>query len=147
MLTDTNRKKQSRKKRHRSLRKRVEGTAERPRLAVFRSTRHIYAQVIDDLLQKTLAGTSDLALDGSQKGKKGQKGQHGQEGEKAAKAPAGEKDNEKDKKVVAKKVGAAIAKKCLEKGIDKVVFDRAGFKYHGRISALADGAREAGLKF
>ncbi len=147
MLTDTNRKKQSRKKRHRSLRKRVEGTAERPRLAVFRSTRHIYAQVIDDLLQKTLAGTSDLALDGAQKGKKGQKGQHGQEGEKAAKAPAGEKDNEKDKKVVAKKVGAAIAKKCLEKGIDKVVFDRAGFKYHGRISALADGAREAGLKF
>jgi large subunit ribosomal protein L18 len=147
MLTDTNRKKQSRKKRHRSLRKRVEGTAERPRLAVFRSTRHIYAQVIDDLQQKTLAGTSDLALDGGQKGKKGQKGQHGQEGEKAAKAPAGEKDNEKDKKVVAKKVGAAIAKKCLEKGIDKVVFDRAGFKYHGRISALADGAREAGLKF
>ena len=147
MLTDTNRKKQSRKKRHRSLRKRVEGTAERPRLAVFRSTRHIYAQVIDDLLQKTLAGTSDLALDGGQKGKKGQKGQHGQEGEKAAKAPAGEKDNEKDKKVVAKKVGAAIAKKCLEKGIDKVVFDRAGFKYHGRIAALADGAREAGLKF
>jgi large subunit ribosomal protein L18 len=124
MLSDTSRKKQSRKKRHRSLRKRVEGTAERPRLAVFRSTRHIYAQVIDDLLQKTLAGTSDLAL-----------------GEKAA------RETEKDKKVLAKKVGAAIAKKCLDKGIDKVVFDRAGFKYHGRVSALADGAREAGLKF
>ena len=124
MLTDTNRKKQSRKKRHRSLRKRIEGTPERPRLAVFRSTRHIYAQVIDDLLQKTLAGTSDLAL-----------------GEKAA------RETEKDKKVLAKKVGAAIAKKCLEKGIDKVVFDRAGFKYHGRVSALAEGAREAGLKF
>ena len=124
MLSDTSRKKQSRKKRHRSLRKRVEGTAERPRLAVFHSTRHIYAQVIDDLLQKTLAGTSDLAL-----------------GEKAA------RETEKDKKVLAKKVGAAIAKKCLDKGIDKVVFDRAGFKYHGRVSALADGAREAGLKF
>jgi large subunit ribosomal protein L18 len=124
MLPDTSRKKQSRKKRHRSLRKRVEGTAERPRLAVFRSTRHIYAQVIDDLLQKTLAGTSDLAL-----------------GEKAA------RETEKDKKVLAKKVGAAIAKKCLDKGIDKVVFDRAGFKYHGRVSALAEGAREAGLKF
>jgi large subunit ribosomal protein L18 len=124
MLADTSRKKQSRKKRHRSLRKRVEGTAERPRLAVFRSTRHIYAQVIDDLLQKTLAGTSDLAL-----------------GEKAA------RETEKDKKVLAKKVGAAIAKKCLDKGIDKVVFDRAGFKYHGRVSALAEGAREAGLKF
>jgi len=123
MLTDTSRKKQSRKKRHRSLRKRVEGTAERPRLAVFRSTRHIYAQVIDDLLQKTLAGTSDLAFE------------------------AATSDDDKDKKVIAKKVGAAIAKKCLDKGIDKVVFDRAGFKYHGRVSALAEGAREAGLKF
>ena len=118
-------KKESREKRHRSLRKRIEGTAERPRLAIFRSSRHIYAQVIDDLQQKTLAGTSDLAL--------------------GAAAAAG--DDEKDKKVLAKKVGAAIAKKCLEKGIDKVVFDRAGFKYHGRVSALADGAREAGLKF
>jgi large subunit ribosomal protein L18 len=126
MLTDTSRKKQSRKKRHRSLRKRVEGTAERPRLAVFRSTRHIYAQVIDDLRQKTLAGTSDLAFEA---------------------AASGDDKDDKDKKVVAKKVGAAIAKKCLEKGIDKVVFDRAGFKYHGRVSALAEGAREAGLKF
>jgi large subunit ribosomal protein L18 len=125
MLIDASRKKQSRKKRHRSLRKRVEGTAERPRLAVFRSSRHIYAQVIDDLERKTLAGTSDLGL---------------------GDAAAGEKD-ETDKKVLAKQVGAAIARKCLEKGIDKVVFDRAGFKYHGRISALADGAREAGLKF
>ncbi|HZL21441.1 MAG TPA: 50S ribosomal protein L18 [Polyangia bacterium] len=124
MLSDTSRKKQSRKKRHRSLRKRVEGTSERPRLAVFRSTRHIYAQVIDDLQQKTLAGTSDLALGGEASG-----------------------GDDKDKKVVAKKVGAAIAKKCLEKGIDKVVFDRAGFKYHGRVSALAEGARAAGLKF
>ena len=138
MLTDTSRKKQSRKKRHRSLRKRIEGTSERPRLAVFRSTRHIYAQVIDDLQQKTLAGTSDLALPGAS-GKKNDK-----KNEKKAEAA---EEQEKDKKVLAKKVGAAIAKKCLDKGIDKVVFDRAGFKYHGRISALADGAREAGLKF
>jgi len=115
-------KKESREKRHRSLRKRIEGTAERPRLAVFRSARHIYAQVIDDLQNKTLVGTSDLGLDG----------------------PEGD---DADKKATAKKVGAAIAKKCLEKGIDKVVFDRAGFKYHGRVSALAEGAREAGLKF
>ena len=113
-------KKESREKRHASLRKRIEGTAERPRLAIFRSARHIYAQVIDDLQNKTLAGTSDLAL---------------------------EANDEDDKKATAKKVGAAIAKKCLEKGIEKVVFDRAGFKYHGRVSALADGAREAGLKF
>src|SRR5262249_55911011 len=115
-------KKESREKRHRSLRKRIEGTAERPRLAIFRSSRHIYAQVIDDLANKTLVGTSDLAFDDG----------------------AGD---DADKKATAKKVGAAIAKKCLEKGIDKVVFDRAGFKYHGRVSALADGAREAGLKF
>ena len=115
-----NYKKESREKRHRSLRKRIEGTAERPRLAVFRSLRHIYVQVIDDLQNKTLVGTSDLALEAA---------------------------DDEDKKATAKKVGAAIAKKCLEKGIDKVVFDRAGFKYHGRISALADGAREAGLKF
>jgi large subunit ribosomal protein L18 len=116
-------KKESREKRHRSIRKRIEGTAERPRLAIFRSSRHIYAQVIDDLQNKTLLGTSDLALEDSAKA------------------------DDADKKSLAKKVGTAIAKKCLEKGIDKVVFDRAGFKYHGRISALADGAREAGLKF
>jgi large subunit ribosomal protein L18 len=116
-------KKESREKRHRSIRKRIEGTAERPRLAIFRSSRHIYAQVIDDLQNRTLLGTSDLALEDSAK------------------------TDDADKKSLAKKVGTAIAKKCLEKGIDKVVFDRAGFKYHGRISALADGAREAGLKF
>ena len=111
----------ARKKRHRSLRKRVSGTSERPRLAVFRSTRHIYAQVINDMEQKTLVSATDI-----------------EETMRDLKAP---------KKDRAKQVGAAIAKKCLEKGIDKVVFDRAGYKYHGRVSALADGAREAGLKF
>src|SRR4051812_13157024 len=115
----SNSKNESRKKRHRSIRKRIEGNTERPRLSVFRSTRHIYAQVIDDLAQKTLVSTSDVD---AEKG-------------------AGKK---KDR---AKQVGTAIAKLCLEKGIDKVVFDRAGYKYHGRVSALVDGAREAGLKF
>jgi len=124
-----NSKTDSRKKRHRSIRKRIEGSSERPRLAVFRSTRHIYAQVIDDLAQKTLVSTSDVD---DPKGKK--------EGDKADKGAGKKKER-------AKLVGAAIAKKCLEKGIDKVVFDRAGYKYHGRVSALADGAREAGLKF
>ena len=122
MLIDVSFKKEGRKKRHRSLRKRVEGTSERPRLAVFRSARHIYAQVIDDVHKKTLTAVSDKAL-----------------------AKEGEK--QPNKKARAKNVGAAIAKQCLEKGIDKVVFDRAGYKYHGRVSALADGAREAGLKF
>ena len=126
MQIDNSAKKASRKKRHRSLRKRIEGSAERPRLAVFRSTRHIYAQVIDDLDKKTLVATSDMGM------------------EKPAGGDAGKQAGKKD---LAKKVGEAIAKKCLEKGIDKVVFDRAGYKYHGRVSALAEGAREAGLKF
>jgi large subunit ribosomal protein L18 len=111
----------SRKKRHRSLRKRISGTNERPRLAIFRSTRHIYAQVIDDLVQRTLVSATDI-----------------EEALRGVKLP---------KKDRAKQVGAVVAKKCLEKGIDKVVFDRAGYKYHGRVSALAAGAREAGLKF
>ena len=122
MLVDVSKKRESRKKRHRSLRKRIEGTAERPRLAVFRSSRHIYAQIIDDVQKKTLTAISDKVL-------------------------AVEGETKADKKARAKRVGAAIAKQCLEKGIDKVVFDRAGYKYHGRVSALADGAREAGLKF
>ena len=129
MLTDVSRKRDGRKKRHRSIRKRIEGTQERPRLAVFRSARHIYVQVIDDIQKKTLVATSDLPT-------------------KADKGSASETKAEKnDKKARAKQVGTLIAKKCLEKGIDKVVFDRAGYKYHGRVSALADGAREAGLKF
>ena len=121
MLTNPKYKKEARKKRHRSIRKRIEGNETRPRLAIFRSTRHIYSQVIDDLQQKTLVATSDVKLEG---------------------AP-----DDADKKGRAKLVGTAIAKKCLEKGIDKVVFDRAGYKYHGRVSALAEGARAAGLKF
>jgi large subunit ribosomal protein L18 len=125
MQIDVSYKKESRKKRHRSLRKRIEGTAERPRLVVFRSSRHIYVQVVNDLENKTLAAVSDKIVD---------------------KAAAGE-GKKADKKALAKQVGAAIAKSCLDKGIDKVVFDRAGYKYHGRISALADGARGAGLKF
>ena len=134
MLIDVSYKKESRKKRHRSIRKRIEGTEERPRLAVFRSTRHIYAQVIDDRLQKTLVSTSDMALGDAAGGKEKEKEKEDEGGEGGKKAKA-------------KLVGTLIAKKCLEKGIDKVVFDRAGYKYHGRVSALADGAREAGLKF
>jgi large subunit ribosomal protein L18 len=116
----------SRKIRHRSLRKRISGTAERPRLVVFRSARHIYAQIIDDLAQKTLVAASDLS-------------------KKAETKPAGEKPPKKSER--AKQVGAALAKLCLEKGISKVVFDRGGYKYHGRVSAVAAGAREGGLDF
>jgi large subunit ribosomal protein L18 len=117
---------ESRKIRHRSLRKRLQGTPERPRLVVFRSARHIYAQVIDDLGRKTLAAASDLQKKEAAK-------------EKAEKGPK--------KSDRAKEVGKAVAKLCLEKGISKVVFDRAGYKYHGRVSAVAAGAREGGLQF
>src|SRR5262249_25718023 len=108
MLTNISFKKEARKKRHNSSRKRIEGTAERPRLAIFRSAKHIYAQVIDDEQKKTLVATSD------QKFEKGG-------------------DQVGDKKARAKKVGQDIAAKCKEKGIEKVVFDRAGYKYHGRV--------------
>jgi large subunit ribosomal protein L18 len=102
------------------IRKKVNGTAERPRLSVFRSANHIYAQVVDDATGATLASASTL-LKGV-----------GDEGNKTAKAKA---------------VGAAVAKACLDKGIKAVVFDRNGFLYHGRVRALAESAREAGLSF
>ena len=113
-------KNKTRQKRHLRVRNRVAGTAERPRLNVFRSLAHIYAQVIDDDKGMTLAAASSLDKDFQGKG-----------GNIAA----------------AKAVGAAIAKKALEKGISEVVFDRGGYIYHGRVAALAEAARENGLKF
>lgn len=113
-------KNQTRQKRHLRVRNRVAGTAERPRLNVFRSLKHIYAQVIDDDKGITLAAASSVEKDFDGKG-----------GNIAA----------------AKAVGAAIAKKAIEKGISEVVFDRGGYIYHGRVAALAQAAREAGLKF
>lgn len=123
---------ESRKIRHRSLRKRIEGTSERPRLVVFRSARHIYVQVIDDLSRRTLAAASDLLK---------------KEAAAAAKAEKQSSEKQPKKSDRAKEVGKAVAKLCLEKGISKVVFDRAGYKYHGRVSAVAAGAREGGLQF
>jgi large subunit ribosomal protein L18 len=113
----------ARTKRKQSIRKRVAGDNDRPRLSVFRSTKHIYVQVIDDDKQGTVIAASDVepALADSLKGLK--------------------------KKERAKKVGKIVAERCLKQGIDKVVFDRNGYIYHGRVSALADGAREGGLKF
>jgi large subunit ribosomal protein L18 len=112
----------ARNRRKVSIRKKIEGTAERPRLSVFRSAKHIYVQAVDDTTNTVLASASDL-----EEGIKG--------------AVAGKK---KDK---AKAVGAALAKKLLAKNITLCVFDRNGFIYHGRVSAVADGAREGGLKF
>jgi large subunit ribosomal protein L18 len=112
-----------RERRKLRIRKKVNGTAERPRLSVFRSARHIYAQVIDDATGKTLAHASTLSKD--------LKGSL-------------EEDNKSD---AARKVGSLIANICKSKGIDRVVFDRNGYLYHGRISALAQAARDAGLEF
>ncbi len=106
--------------RHRRVRGKISGTPERPRLNVFRSAKHIYAQLIDDVAGVTLASASSMDKDFEGFG--------------------GNKD-------AAKKVGNAIAKRALEKGISEVVFDRGGYIYHGRVKELAEGAREGGLKF
>ena len=110
-------------KKHERMRNRFAGTAERPRLAVFRSNNHMYAQIIDDSVGNTLVAASTV--------------------EKAVKAEL-ENTNDTD---AAAYVGTLIAKRALEKGIEEVVFDRGGFIYQGKIQALADAAREAGLKF
>ena len=114
---------QIRLRRKLSIRKRVTGTEERPRLTVFRSSKHIYAQVIDDSKSVSLAAASTLTKELSKE------------------------CEEKTKREMAELVGATIAKACLARGITKVVFDRNGYIYHGRIRALADGARNAGLDF
>ena len=120
---NTSQQKQLRRSRRRTgTRKRVMGTPDRPRLAVFRSLNHIYVQVIDDLAGKTLASASTRDKSVSVSGGTGNK--------EAAKA-----------------VGAAIASKAKAAGVTKVVFDRGGFRYHGRVQVLADAAREAGLEF
>lgn len=114
-----NLKAEKRERRHIRIRARMTGTAERPRLVVFRSLKKNYAQLIDDTNGKVLAAASDSVVSA----KTGNKSQR------------------------AKAVGAELAKKALEKGISTCVFDRNGYKYHGRVKALADGARESGLKF
>ncbi|MCU0587399.1 MAG: 50S ribosomal protein L18 [Syntrophobacteraceae bacterium] len=113
----------ARLKRKMRIRKKVHGTPERPRLSIFRTDKHIYAQIIDDVMGATLVTASTLAPDYRDLG--------------AAKG----------KVEAAKRVGQIIAKKAQATGISKVVFDRNGFIYHGRVRALADAAREAGLEF
>jgi large subunit ribosomal protein L18 len=110
----------ARKRRHRRVRGRVAGTAERPRLAVFRSNTGVYAQLIDDLAGRTIASASWLGLKKSFKGSKLEQ---------------------------ASEVGKLLAANAQKAGVETVVFDRGGYLYHGRVKALADGAREGGLKF
>ncbi|MFZ9888851.1 MAG: 50S ribosomal protein L18 [Myxococcota bacterium] len=112
-----------RAKRKISVRKKISGTAECPRLSVFRSARHIYVQAIDDATNVTLASASTVEKD-------------------VRSTVVGVK-----KKDAASQVGAALAKRLIEKGVKAAVFDRNGFRYHGRVAAVADGAREAGLEF
>jgi len=120
MTFSANDKSVARQRRHRRVRKRVRGTAERPRLAVFRSNRHVVAQVIDDVAGRTLAaaGTIEADLRGG---------------------PTGNRE-------AASKVGRLVAERAKAAGVEKVVFDRGGFRYHGRVAAVAEAAREAGLK-
>ena len=117
-------KKEARRRRKKRVRKKIRGTPEVPRLSVFKSSKHIYAQVIDDISAKTLVDFSSLSKD-------------------LRPQFEGKGGNRKG----AAMVGEQIAKKALGKGISKVVFDRSGFLYHGRIKALAEAAREHGLKF
>jgi len=115
-------KREARLKRHRRVRKTVSGTSERPRLSIYKSARHIYAQVIDDDSGRTLAAASSLTLRSAEEG-------------------------QGDKKARAKTVGKLIAEAARKVEIRKVVLDRGGYRYHGRVKALADGARESGLEF
>ena len=122
-MVKKNSRQETRVKKHDRIRNRFSGTAERPRLAVFRSNNHMYAQIIDDTVGNTLVAASTLDKDVKDKL---------------------EKTNNVE---AAKLLGTVVAKKALDKGIKEVVFDRGGFIYHGKVAALADAAREAGLQF
>lgn len=113
---------QKRNKRHKRTRSKISGTEERPRLCVFKSANHIYAQIVNDEKSKTILSAKDTEV------------------------KAGKSDSSRKIKL-ANEVGKLIAKKAIEKKIDKVVFDRGGYKYHGRVKSLAEGARQGGLKF
>jgi len=136
-------KQQKKIRRHKRVRAKISGTAEKPRLCVFRSLKHIYAQIIDDEKGRTLVAASDQELKELKLKTKKEKLKMATKNLKDEK----EKIIRKGKKAIAYEVGKLIAKKALEKKIEKVVFDRGGYKYHGRVKELAEAAREAGLKF
>lgn len=135
-------KKEKRYKRHKRVRAKIFGTAQSPRLCVFRSGKHIYAQLIDDEKGRTILSASDRELEGKKINKFDSA---------ASTAKIGKKDKEEKteirKTAIAREVGKLIAKKSVENKFEKVVFDRGGYKYYGRVKALAEGAREGGLKF
>jgi large subunit ribosomal protein L18 len=139
-------------RRHKRVRNRVSGTQERPRIAVFRSNAHIYAQLIDDTSGRTLVSVSSLKLD-APVAKPAVKAEPDAEGKKPKKgkkvdAAATEKAAAAGRKIeLAREVGRMLAQAAKEKGFGKAAFDRGGYLYHGRVAALAEGAREAGLEF
>jgi len=113
-------KQEKRHRRHMRIRAKIKGTEKYPRLSIFRSNKYIYAQLIDDLNGKTLVSVSDIKIN---------------------------KKNKLNKTEKAKEIGFSLAKKAINNKIKKIIFDRGGYKYHGRIKAVAEGAREGGLKF
>lgn len=154
MKRDVNQEKRhSRLRRHERVRKQVHGTAARPRLCVFRSLNHIYAQIIDDDSGRTLAAASSLKLElppvpappekAPDKAEKPEKGDKGKDA-KGGKKPAPPKSLKMRRSAA---VGKAIAAAAIEKGIKAVAFDRGGYLYHGRVAVLAKAAREGGLEF
>ena len=132
-------KQQKRHQRHKRVRARIKGTADRPRLCVFRSAKHIYAQMIDDEKGKTIFAAEDREIKKSRKTVSLPRSKKTEDGER--------KPAEAGKTAIAREVGKLIAEKAKDLKIEKVVFDRGGYQYHGRVKALAEGAREGGLKF
>jgi len=128
-------KKENRERRHKRVRAKISGTAKVPRLCIFKSANHIYAQLIDDEKNKTLVEANDLKMKAPK------------DSIKSSQEEGKENIVRTKKALVAFEVGELIAQKAIEKKIEKVVFDRGGYQYHGRVKALAEGAREGGLKF
>jgi len=138
-MKNPRRKNKKRHRRHQRVRAKIFGTKECPRLSVFRSSKHIYAQLIDDEKGKTLASSSDQEF--SKPSIKARKSS------KSKKESPSSKEKKAGKVDIAYRVGKLIAQKALKIKVAKVVFDRGGYKYHGRVKALAEGARKGGLKF
>ena len=133
---ESKKKREKRNRRHKRVRARIKGTGHRPRLCVFRSLKHIYAQLVDDEKRHTVVSASDLEIKKEKKNLPHRQTRR-----------RGEKETRVGKIAIAFEVGKLIAEKALKKKIERVVFDRGGFAYHGRLKALAEGAREGGLKF
>ena len=139
---DAKTRRRARVRRHVRVRRKIAGTAERPRLAVYRSNRHIYAQLVDDDAARTLIAASDRDVRVGGAGKVGETGKVGG----AGKAKAVGEGQRTGKTAPAKAVGELLAERAKAAGIDRVVFDRGGRLFHGRVAALAEGAREKGLQ-